>query len=277
MRLSFKDIFLGGLAVAAVGYGIKKCLDAKSANDKAKGPKAKDLLQNAEEWLGKTRKRVKLAQSDCKNALSDCKNAFARFGDKKLHVRSHGMSMFVRHFNQLKGHQFFVKASDTQDLRKQVSVAQNFFNQLFPPTLAILRNLSASAKKNKKTKKKLEDVKAYCYKVEERLTEACGVIEKLLAVKRVVELFTEQITKCDVLFLSLSQDAIATMKKTQLQSFSLQPRRKRSALRYCFNAHDFERFFENPHHRQRPKAPRESAKGFEDHERADECSRKRAL
>ncbi len=51
-------------------------------------------------------------------------------GKKKLHVRSYGMSRFVEHFNQLKGHQFFVKASDMQDLHKQLSVAQNFSKQL---------------------------------------------------------------------------------------------------------------------------------------------------
>ncbi|WP_240641878.1 sortase [Helicobacter pylori] len=39
------------------------------------------------------------------------------------------------------------------------------------------------------------------------------MIDKLLAVERVVKLFTRQIAKCDALFLSLSQDAIATMKK----------------------------------------------------------------
>ncbi|GAA7531124.1 hypothetical protein JP0014_08650 [Helicobacter pylori] len=50
-------------------------------------------------------------------------------GKKKLHVRSYGMSRFVWHFNQLKGHQFFVKASDMQDLHKQLSVMQNFSKQ----------------------------------------------------------------------------------------------------------------------------------------------------
>ncbi len=65
----------------------------------------------------------------------------------------------------------------------------------------------------KKWKKKLEDVKAYCCEVEEGLTKAYGVIDNLLAVERVVKLFTKQITKFDALFSSLSQDAIATMKK----------------------------------------------------------------
>ncbi len=53
-----------------------------------------------------------------------------RLGEKKFHVISCGVSRFVEHFNQLKGHQFFVKASDMQDLHKQVSVAQNFSKQL---------------------------------------------------------------------------------------------------------------------------------------------------
>ncbi|MFT2703266.1 hypothetical protein [Helicobacter pylori] len=158
--------------------------------------------------------------------------------------------------------------------------------------IAIFGVLSA-----KKMEKKLEDVKAYCCEVEEAITKAYGVIDDLLAVERVVNLFTRQIAKCDALFFSLSQDAITTMRKhnynhslysqmrctvllalsrrhrhdekTQLRSFSLQPRRKRSALRYGFNSHNFERFFESPHHRQTPKAPREGEKGFGDHERAD--------
>ncbi len=37
---------LGGLALAVVGYGVKKGIDAKGANDKTK-----DLLKKAEERL----------------------------------------------------------------------------------------------------------------------------------------------------------------------------------------------------------------------------------
>ncbi|GHP23239.1 hypothetical protein VN1175_07380 [Helicobacter pylori] len=39
------------------------------------------------------------------------------------------------------------------------------------------------------------------------------MIDDLLAVERVAKLFTKQIAKCDALLFSLSQDAIATMKK----------------------------------------------------------------
>ncbi len=167
-------------------------------------------------------------------------------GKKKLYVRSYGMSRFVWHFNQLKGHQFFVKASDMQDLHKQLSVVQNFSKQLNAsgmseestiggmfasygglcvsswttsamlggeltmgclagmavlgglvagPTLAILGAMSAD-----EMEEKLEKAKSYYSQVEK-------------AVEKMAKLFTRQITKCDVLFFSLSQDAIATMKK----------------------------------------------------------------
>ncbi len=76
------------------------------------------------------------------------------------------------------------------------------------PVIAILGVLSA-----KKMEKKLEYVKAYCCEIEEAITKAYGVIDDLLAVERVAKLFTRQITKCDALLFSLSQDAIATMKK----------------------------------------------------------------
>ncbi len=109
---------LGGLVLVAAGYGVKKGLDAKSSNDEAK-----DLFKKAEERLEETKKRVESAESGYKNALM-------RLGEKKLHVISRGVSRFVEHFNQLKGHQFFVKDSDMQDLHKQVSVAQNFSKQL---------------------------------------------------------------------------------------------------------------------------------------------------
>ncbi|EMH27891.1 hypothetical protein HMPREF1423_01660 [Helicobacter pylori GAM270ASi] len=39
------------------------------------------------------------------------------------------------------------------------------------------------------------------------------MIDNIQAVRKVVDLFTEQITKFDALFFSLAQDAIATMKK----------------------------------------------------------------
>ncbi|GAA8813226.1 hypothetical protein BTM175_06530 [Helicobacter pylori] len=180
-------------------------------------------------------------------------------GKKKLHVRSYGMSRFVWHFNQLKGHQFFVKASDMQDLHKQLSVVQNLFKQLNASgmseesaiggmfagfgglgissfttgamlgggltmgglagmevfgglvagsALAILGAMSAD-----EMEEKLEKAKAYHSQVEEAVKKADVIIDQFQAIKKMAKLFTRQITKCDALFFSLSQDAIATMKK----------------------------------------------------------------
>ncbi len=180
-------------------------------------------------------------------------------GKKKLHVRSYGMSRFVWHFNQLKGHQFFVKSSDMQDLHKQLSVAQNFSKQLNAsgmseesaiggmfagfaslgisglttsamlgggltmgglagmavfgglvtgPALAILGAMSTD-----EMKEKLEKAKAYHSQVEKAVKKADAIIDQFQAIEKMAKLFTRQITKCDALFFSLSQDAIATMKK----------------------------------------------------------------
>ncbi|GAA7688644.1 hypothetical protein COL0002_03940 [Helicobacter pylori] len=217
---------LGGLVIAATGYGVKKILDAKSANDEAK-----DLFKKAEELLEETKKKVELAQSDCKNALM-------RLGEKKFHVISRGVSRFVEHFNQLEGHEFVINNMDIQNIQEQVSEALNVVNKCkemglsdflaslggvgtaawmsgvaislggWLPALAILGALSA-----KKMEEKLEDAKAYLSQVEVAVKKADVAVDNLLAVERVAKLFTRQITKCDALFFSLSQDAIATMKK----------------------------------------------------------------
>ncbi|GAA8887128.1 hypothetical protein HpHA248_10380 [Helicobacter pylori] len=180
-------------------------------------------------------------------------------GKKKLHVRSYGMSRFVWHFNQLKGHQFFVKASDMQDPHKQLSVAQNFSKQLNAsgmseesaiggmfagfgglwvscgttgtmlgggltmgglagmavfgglvagPALAILGAMSTD-----EMEEKLEKAKAYHSQVEKAVKKADAIIDQFQAIEKMAKLFTRQIAKFDALFFSLSQDAIATMKK----------------------------------------------------------------
>ncbi len=76
------------------------------------------------------------------------------------------------------------------------------------PVIAILGALSAS-----KMEKKRDDAKAYHSQVEEAVKKADVIIDQFQAIEKMAKLFTRQITKCDVLFFSLSQDAIATMKK----------------------------------------------------------------
>ncbi len=238
---------LGGLALAAAGYGFKKSIDASDTADEINIviKKANDLKEEA----------TKKADS----VESDCKNALMRLGEKKFHVQSYSMSSFVKEFNQLKGREFVVKVADMQDLCEQVSNAQNLFSQLNTngmtdesiiekmfigygslgvssfttgavlggglaasglagmavfggliagPALAILGAVRADD-----MEEKLEEAKAYCSQVEAAVKKADVVIDNLQAVRKMAKLFTRQITKFDALFFSLSQEAIATMKK----------------------------------------------------------------
>ncbi len=76
------------------------------------------------------------------------------------------------------------------------------------PALAILGAMSAD-----EMKEKLEDAKAYHSQVEKAVKKADAIIDQFQAIEKMAKLFIRQITKCDALFFSLSQDAIATMKK----------------------------------------------------------------
>lgn len=76
------------------------------------------------------------------------------------------------------------------------------------PVIAILGALSAD-----EMEKKRDDAKAHYSKVEAAVKKADVMIDDLRSVEKMAKLFTRQITKFDVLFFSLSQDAIATMKK----------------------------------------------------------------
>ncbi len=76
------------------------------------------------------------------------------------------------------------------------------------PALAILGAMSAD-----EMKEKLEKAKAYYSQVEKAVKKADAIIDQFQAIEKMAKLFTRQITKCDALFFSLSQDAIATMKK----------------------------------------------------------------
>ncbi|MCQ2763659.1 glycine zipper family protein [Helicobacter pylori] len=259
---------LGGIALTVAGYGVKKGIDAKDTNDKAK-----DLFKKAEELLEETKKRGELVQSGCNQALM-------RLVEKELHVLSHGVSNFLDHFHQLKGHEFVISNIDMQNIQEQVLEMLNIVNKYkemglldianfggmsiavgalatygtytginaaaggtvlshiggalawmsggaislggglaagsmaliggvgVAPVIAILGAFSAS-----KMKKKRDDAKAYCSQVEVAVKKADVVIDNLQAVRKMADLFTRQITKFDALFFSLSQEAIATMKK----------------------------------------------------------------
>ncbi|MFP6182216.1 sortase [Helicobacter pylori] len=237
---------LGGLALAAAGYGVKKGIDALDADCEA------------DEFIKKAEVLKEEATKKAESTQSDCKLAFARFGEKKLRVLSHSVSNFLDHFHQLKHSRITIEGINMQDIQRQVSDARNLLNQLNAngidgdsapgviagcvglgassfttgailggglaasglagmaviggivagPALAILGALSAD-----EMEKKRDDAKAYCSQVEASVKKADAMIDNLQAVRKMAELFTRQITKFDALFFSLSQEAIATMKK----------------------------------------------------------------
>lgn len=76
------------------------------------------------------------------------------------------------------------------------------------PALAILGAMSAD-----EMEEKLEKAKAYYSQVEKAVKKADAIIDQFQAIEKMAKLFTRQIAKFDALLFSLSQDAIATMKK----------------------------------------------------------------
>ncbi len=237
---------LGGLALAAAGYGVKKGIDALDADCEAD-----KFIEKAENLKEKATKKAESAQSDCKLA-------FARFGEKKLRVLSHSVSNFLNHFHRLNRSRITIEGINMQDIQHQVSDARKITNQLNAngidgdsvlgvfagfgsfgissfttgailggglaasglagmaviggfvagPALAILGAIGAD-----EMEKKRDDAKAYYSQVKAAVKKADAMIDNLQAVRKMADLFTRQITKLDALFFSLSQDAIATMKK----------------------------------------------------------------
>lgn len=194
---------------------------------------------------------------------SDCKNALMRLGEKKFHVQSYSMSSFVKEFNQLKGREFVVKVADMQDLSNAQNLfsqlntngmtdesiiekmligygslgvssfttgaimggglaAMAVFGGLIAgPALAILEAVRADD-----MEEKLENAKVYCSQVEAAVKKVDVMIDDLRSVEKMAKLFTRQITKFDALFFSLSQEAIATMKKHNYDTYRYNQKEK---------------------------------------------------
>ncbi|WQY87594.1 sortase [Helicobacter pylori] len=239
---------LGGLAIAAAGYGVKKGIDALDADCEAD-----KFIKKAENLKEEAKRKVDSAQSSRNQAL-------VRLGKKKLHVLSHTVSNFLDHFHQLNRLRITIGTKDTdmQDIQKQVLGARNLLNQLNTngidgdsalgviagcgglgvsgftagavlggglaasglagmavlgglvagPALAILVAISAD-----EMEKKRDDAKAYYSQVETAVKKADVMIDNLQAVRKMADLFIKQITRFEKLFFSLSIDAITTMKK----------------------------------------------------------------
>ncbi|MDU9716574.1 sortase [Helicobacter pylori] len=232
---------LAGVAIAAAGYGVKKGIDALDADCEAD-----EFIKKAESLKEKAKRKVDNVQSSRNQAL-------VRLGKKKLHVLSYTVSNFLDHFHQLKGHEFVINNMGMQNIQEQVSEVLSVVNKCkemglsdlasldgvgvavgvlatygaytgismaaagsmaliggvgAAPVIAILGAISTD-----EMEKKLENAKAYCSQAEAAVKKADVVIDNLRSVEKMAELFTRQITKFDALFFSLSQEAIATMKK----------------------------------------------------------------
>ncbi|RVY98402.1 sortase [Helicobacter pylori] len=237
---------LGGLALVAAGYGVKKGIDVLDADCEAD-----EFIKKAENLKEESKRKVDNAQSSRNQAL-------VRLGKKKLHVLSHTVSNFLDHFHRLNRSRIIIEGINMQDIQRQVSDARNLLNQLnangidgdsapgviagfgslgissfttgailggglaasglagmavvggllAAPALAILGAVSAD-----EMEKKRDDAKAYCSQVEVAVKKADVMIDDLRSVEKMAKLFTRQITKFDALFFSLAQEAIATMKK----------------------------------------------------------------
>lgn len=188
---------------------------------------------------------------------SDCEFALARFEEKKCYIRNQVISEFSHHFNQLKGFELINKKG-MENIQLHISNTLKIIDKnlkmssfdtfgvvgnavggfsmgfglaaggivgsmglLAGPALAILGAVRADD-----MEEKLENAKAYCSQVEAAVKEADVVIDDLRSVEKMAKLFTRQITKFDALFFSLSQEAIATMKKHNYDTYRYNQKEK---------------------------------------------------
>ncbi|MGL2791412.1 sortase [Helicobacter pylori] len=237
---------LAGVAIAAAGYGVKKGIDALDADCEAD-----EFIKKAESLKEEATKKANSVQFDCKlafarfgekklrvlsHSVSNFLDHFHRLNRSRIIIEGINMQDIQR------------QVSDTRNLLNQLN-ANGIDGDSAPgviagfgslgissfttgailggglaasglagmaviggivagPALAILGALSAD-----EMEKKRDDAKAYCSQVEAAVKKADAMIDNLQAVRKMADLFTRQITKLDALFFSLSQDAIATMKK----------------------------------------------------------------
>ncbi len=237
---------LAGVALAAAGYGVKKGFDALDADCEAD-----EFIKKAESLKEEATKKAKSAESDCKlafarfgekklrvlsHSVSNFLDHFHRLNRSRIIIEGINMQDIQRQvsdarnlLNQLNANgidgdsapgviagfgslgisSFTTGAILGGGLAASGLAGMAVIGGLVAgPALAILGALSAD-----EMEKKRDDAKAYCSQVETAVKKADVIVDNLQAVRKMADLFTRQITKFDALFFSLSQDAIATMKK----------------------------------------------------------------
>ncbi|WQX09933.1 sortase [Helicobacter pylori] len=240
---------LAGVAIVAAGYGVKKGIDVLDADCEADEfiKKAENLKEEAAKKVESAQSDCKLAFARfgekklrvLSHSVSNFLNHFHRFHRlKRSRITIEGINM----------QDIQRQVSDARNLLNQLNAngidgdsvlgvfadfgslgissfttgailggglaasglagAAVLGDLVAGPALAILGAISTD-----EMEKKRDDAKAYLSQVEAAVKKADAMIDNLQAVRKMADLFTRQIMKCDALFFSLSQDAIATMKK----------------------------------------------------------------
>ncbi len=237
---------LAGVALAAAGYGVKKGIDALDADCEAD-----EFIKKAEVLKEEATKKAESTQSDCKlafarfsekklrvlsHSVSNFLDHFHQLKHSRITIEGINMQDIQR------------QVSDARNLLNQLN-ANGIDGDSAPGVIAGCVGLGASsfttgtilggglaasglagmavigglvagpalailgAVRADEMEKKREDAKAYLSQVKAAVKKADAMIDNIQAVRKMADLFTKQITKLDALFFSLSQDAIATMKK----------------------------------------------------------------
>ncbi len=237
---------LAGVALAAAGYGVKKGIDALDADCEAD-----EFIKKAEVLKEEATKKAESTQSDCKlafarfgekklrvlsHSVSNFLDHFHQLKHSRITIEGINMQDIQRQVSDARNllNQLNANGIDGDSAPGVIAGCVGLGASSFTagailggglaasglagmaviggivagPALAILGALSAD-----EMEKKRDDAKAYCSQVEAAVKKADVMIDNLQAVRKMADLFTRQITKLDALFFSLSQDAIATMKK----------------------------------------------------------------
>ncbi|MGL2395642.1 interferon alpha-inducible IFI6/IFI27 family protein [Helicobacter pylori] len=237
---------LAGVALAAAGYGVKKGIDALDADCEAD-----EFIKKAEVLKEEATKKAESTQSDCKlafarfgekklrvlsHSISNFLDHFHQLKHGRITIEGINIQDIQRQVSDARNllNRFNANGIDGDSAPGVIAGCVGLGASSFTagailggglaasglagmaviggivagPALAILGALSAD-----EMEKKRDDAKAYCSQVEAAVKKADAMIDNLQAVRKMADLFTRQITKLDALFFSLSQDAIATMKK----------------------------------------------------------------
>ncbi|WRB32353.1 sortase [Helicobacter pylori] len=237
---------LAGVALAAAGYGVKKGIDALDADCEAD-----EFIKKAEVLKEEATKKAESTQSDCKlafarfgekklrvlsHSVSNFLDHFHQLKHSRITIEGINMQDIQRQVSDVRNllNQLNANGIDGDSAPGVIAGCVGLGASSFTagailggglaasglagmaviggivagPALAILGALSAD-----EMEKKRENAKAYYSQVEAAVKKADAMIDNIQAVRKMADLFTRQITKLDALFFSLSQDAIATMKK----------------------------------------------------------------